>query len=150
MIRFPLESTFNELTEENYILQVLDVDSTKAEQKADHSSPSKMEVLQTSNSKGKFLLTPVGSRLRLAFLIISWWVLHRRILPAAVRSLTQVPQHQKHWMHAWFPHDTWPRSLCVYVSTHNAAEILHKHYHQSSFSEENEHSMSLCLGCTTA
>lgn len=37
-------------------------------------------------------------------------------------------------------------SLCMYVSPCNRAESLHKHYYQSSFSEENEHSMSLCLG----
>lgn len=37
-------------------------------------------------------------------------------------------------------------SLCMYVSPCNRAESLHKHYHQSSFSEENEHSMSLWLG----
>lgn len=37
-------------------------------------------------------------------------------------------------------------AVCVYVSPCDRAEILHKHYHQSFFSEENEHSMSLCLG----
>lgn len=39
---------------------------------------------------------------------------------------------------------TWPCNLCIYVSQCNR-EILHKHYHQSSFSEENEYSMSVCL-----
>lgn len=47
MIRFLLELIFNELAEESYILQLqgLDIGSTKAEQKADRSLPSKIEVL---------------------------------------------------------------------------------------------------------
>lgn len=64
-------------------------------QKTDHSLPRQMEVMSTSNSKGKFLLIPMGSRFYLGFLIISWWVLYMWILPAKVRSLTQATQHWK-------------------------------------------------------
>lgn len=50
----------------------LDIGSTELKQKPGHSLPSQVEVMSTSNSKGKFPLNPVGSRFYHEFLIISW------------------------------------------------------------------------------
>lgn len=72
-----------------------------------------MEILQTSNSKGKFLLTPMGSRFYLVFLIISWWVLHMWILPAKFRSLTQLLQHWK------------ILNACLFPKWHMALQSVH-------------------------
>lgn len=105
-----------------------------------------MEVLWIFNSTGKLLLTPMGSRFYLAFLISSWWVQTCKYCQQKSGHKCKCLNIEKYWICACFPNDTWPCSLCTYVSPCNRPEILHKHYHQSCFSEENEHSMSLCLG----